>query len=212
MGVRRCGGLFFFNDTATTEIYTLSLHDALPISSTNWPSPQPTSSTDQSARSGSVDRPPNRSIASNHRLKSSRSKLGSSGNSVGLWVELNPATVEVDGGFEVVPVAVAAGGDPDGLDAGVEAFRAGVGDPVGEVGQQAGLVALEGLRRIDDRLQAGVGGPEVPAAPVSLGPTAAVVVPQAPQAFLDRPGPAGLEVDGTQRGEPLAVALGQVLG
>src|ERR1039457_7539763 len=27
---------FFFNDTATTEIYTLSLHDALPIS---WPTP-----------------------------------------------------------------------------------------------------------------------------------------------------------------------------
>src|SRR5206468_8226106 len=27
--------LFFFNDTATTEIYTLSLHDALPI----WPLP-----------------------------------------------------------------------------------------------------------------------------------------------------------------------------
>src|SRR5215475_16109281 len=33
---------FFFNDTATTEIYTLSLHDALPISSpfasaASWP-------------------------------------------------------------------------------------------------------------------------------------------------------------------------------
>src|SRR6266496_3809727 len=27
-----CSGGFFFNDTATTEIYTLSLHDALPIS------------------------------------------------------------------------------------------------------------------------------------------------------------------------------------
>src|SRR2546427_9511831 len=27
---------FFFNDTATTEIYTLSLHDALPISSWRW--------------------------------------------------------------------------------------------------------------------------------------------------------------------------------
>src|SRR2546423_15481533 len=26
---------FFFNDTATTEIYTLSLHDALPISNIN---------------------------------------------------------------------------------------------------------------------------------------------------------------------------------
>src|SRR6266536_2787893 len=29
---RRLGFCFFFNDTATTEIYTLSLHDALPIS------------------------------------------------------------------------------------------------------------------------------------------------------------------------------------
>src|SRR6478609_4843239 len=31
---------FFFNDTATTEIYTLSLHDALPISWTRGPSPR----------------------------------------------------------------------------------------------------------------------------------------------------------------------------
>src|SRR5256885_11971084 len=27
---------FFFNDTATTEIYTLSLHDALPICAASW--------------------------------------------------------------------------------------------------------------------------------------------------------------------------------
>ena len=31
-GVQKCVIAFFFNDTATTEIYTLSLHDALPIS------------------------------------------------------------------------------------------------------------------------------------------------------------------------------------
>src|SRR2546430_8256829 len=31
---------FFFNDTATTEIYTLSLHDALPISA-DLPPPDP---------------------------------------------------------------------------------------------------------------------------------------------------------------------------
>src|SRR3712207_8397710 len=31
MTVRTCLRFFFFNDTATTEIYTLSLHDALPI-------------------------------------------------------------------------------------------------------------------------------------------------------------------------------------
>src|SRR5256885_1639852 len=29
--ISRCFTFFFFNDTATTEIYTLSLHDALPI-------------------------------------------------------------------------------------------------------------------------------------------------------------------------------------
>src|SRR3712207_9524200 len=29
---RASASYFFFNDTATTEIYTLSLHDALPIS------------------------------------------------------------------------------------------------------------------------------------------------------------------------------------
>src|SRR3712207_6075141 len=29
--------IFFFNDTATTEIYTLSLHDALPISTSQAP-------------------------------------------------------------------------------------------------------------------------------------------------------------------------------
>src|SRR2546422_3643434 len=33
---------FFFNDTATTEIYTLSLHDALPISVPSNPKPLPT--------------------------------------------------------------------------------------------------------------------------------------------------------------------------
>src|SRR2546430_10265974 len=41
---------FFFNDTATTEIYTLSLHDALPISSSRnrsrrLSSPSPNNST-----------------------------------------------------------------------------------------------------------------------------------------------------------------------
>src|SRR5258708_27713151 len=39
---------FFFNDTATTEIYTLSLHDALPISSSRIA----VRSTTQSSASG----------------------------------------------------------------------------------------------------------------------------------------------------------------
>src|SRR2546430_10924285 len=42
---------FFFNDTATTEIYTLSLHDALPISS-RYPS-----EPDQAEDSQPAERP-----------------------------------------------------------------------------------------------------------------------------------------------------------
>src|SRR5206468_7114382 len=41
---------FFFNDTATTEIYTLSLHDALPISTTRAIIDAAPSSTTRAAR------------------------------------------------------------------------------------------------------------------------------------------------------------------
>src|SRR5947209_16458314 len=53
---------FFFNDTATTEIYTLSLHDALPISSrpapvmTRPPSPSMVTFTSGSSTSTTRDR------------------------------------------------------------------------------------------------------------------------------------------------------------
>src|SRR2546421_1568978 len=48
--------LFFFNDTATTEIYTLSLHDALPISA-RW------GAAHASAAAPCSPRPPPRSRA-----------------------------------------------------------------------------------------------------------------------------------------------------
>src|SRR2546425_6536104 len=47
--------IFFFNDTATTEIYTLSLHDALPISrTTRWLGVEPASTVSRSARNRST--------------------------------------------------------------------------------------------------------------------------------------------------------------
>src|SRR3989442_10530475 len=53
---------FFFNDTATTEIYTLSLHDALPICSgpgrTSAPPPRTAGRAARCRRSGSP--PPSR--------------------------------------------------------------------------------------------------------------------------------------------------------
>src|SRR6266403_6215888 len=49
--------VFFFNDTATTEIYTLSLHDALPISPcAGRRRPSPTSPP-RSPRSSTAARP-----------------------------------------------------------------------------------------------------------------------------------------------------------
>src|SRR5215475_14718678 len=51
---------FFFNDTATTEIYTLSLHDALPIcgswSDSSTPSSQRASSGRSALRPPAADR------------------------------------------------------------------------------------------------------------------------------------------------------------
>src|SRR3712207_9522585 len=44
---------FFFNDTATTEIYTLSLHDALPISSSAVATPRSCSRTSPRRRRSS---------------------------------------------------------------------------------------------------------------------------------------------------------------
>src|SRR5712664_4977087 len=48
-----CGLFFFFNDTATTEIYTLSLHDALPI----WASVRPWAIRVTSSRSRALSLP-----------------------------------------------------------------------------------------------------------------------------------------------------------
>src|SRR5438477_4973867 len=49
---------FFFNDTATTEIYTLSLHDALPISIDGshhpWPRPAGIAVPDPAGIAGDV--------------------------------------------------------------------------------------------------------------------------------------------------------------
>src|SRR2546426_1844729 len=47
---------FFFNDTATTEIYTLSLHDALPISSSGAASTSTGRGAWSTACAGPIDR------------------------------------------------------------------------------------------------------------------------------------------------------------
>src|SRR2546430_11257674 len=69
---------FFFNDTATTEIYTLSLHDALPI----WPLPASATRSAEPPRYTATPALPERPAASDqkspHRLDRKSTRLNSS--------------------------------------------------------------------------------------------------------------------------------------
>src|SRR2546422_10152146 len=75
---------FFFNDTATTEIYTLSLHDALPISSAqsrrplspNLKSP-PMIAAESSVRKPATAVPPHAALGGDHRSEEHTSELQS---------------------------------------------------------------------------------------------------------------------------------------
>src|SRR3712207_7262316 len=71
---------FFFNDTATTEIYTLSLHDALPISHRDRPQPAEPPDHQHARRAGPPDpRPGDRSRPGQRHLQDRKStRLNSS--------------------------------------------------------------------------------------------------------------------------------------
>src|SRR2546430_11891243 len=68
-GTSSCSFFFFFNDTATTEIYTLSLHDALPISASFAPEPN-LSSTQHSTECCTAANPAMRSEEHTSELQS----------------------------------------------------------------------------------------------------------------------------------------------
>src|SRR2546422_8711000 len=67
--------VFFFNDTATTEIYTLSLHDALPISMGGFAAfPSPETSSEARATMARCPRRVQRdSLGAAHRRSLARS-------------------------------------------------------------------------------------------------------------------------------------------
>src|SRR2546430_7422089 len=69
---------FFFNDTATTEIYTLSLHDALPIST----KPNPLRPPDAWTACGSKPAPSSRIEQCSMRSEEHTSELQSQSNLV----------------------------------------------------------------------------------------------------------------------------------
>src|SRR2546426_8462799 len=76
---------FFFNDTATTEIYTLSLHDALPISRESGNGSGPRGGRSRSTPPGttrSVSRGPKQRTHSSFRSEEHTSELQSPCNLV----------------------------------------------------------------------------------------------------------------------------------
>src|SRR2546429_9836527 len=70
---------FFFNDTATTEIYTLSLHDALPISIqmplTTCPTPYAMNATAPATRKTARYTVPEGSVRSEEHTSELQSRL-----------------------------------------------------------------------------------------------------------------------------------------
>src|SRR3990167_4042374 len=128
--------------------------------------------------------------------------------------------MEVDHGFEVREVPKAAGQFLDGLDLAVESFRDGVRDAMAAVGQDVGEVPLERRSSLLDRLEATMGGPEVPPPPEPMSRCGIPVVPQPPQGLLDGPRPPNLELQAPQGvelrptgdGDVLATVEPQVLG
>src|SRR5438552_11029358 len=71
--------IFFFNDAATTEIYTLSLHDALPISWAQMTWPLRSFVAEKMRRPGLTDETvlPSRETSSNSRSEEHTSELQS---------------------------------------------------------------------------------------------------------------------------------------
>src|SRR2546430_9731272 len=66
---------FFFNDTATTEIYTLSLHDALPICSTSLANGRAASTASTHCRAPQQRSSAARADRKSTRLNSSHSQI-----------------------------------------------------------------------------------------------------------------------------------------
>src|SRR5687768_18320764 len=70
-----CNHFFFFNDTATTEIYTLSLHDALPIYLRSRARPRRTRCTHRTAAGTCGSARPTRTRRSEEHTSELQSRL-----------------------------------------------------------------------------------------------------------------------------------------
>ena len=73
--------------------------------------------------------------------------------------------MEIDGGLEVIRVAIAAGAFLDSGDLGVQSFGNGVGNAMREVSEDVGQMTGDQLGGHDHRREATARRPEVPPLP-----------------------------------------------
>ena len=100
---------------------------------------------------------------------------------------------QIDHGLEVSDRAVAAGLGLGGLHQAVDALDQAVGDLAVEPAQDAVPVALDGVRGIDDRFEAAMGGPEIPFLEESGGLGRGLLI-ELLEGQADLVGPCGLEM------------------
>ena len=85
--------------------------------------------------------------------------------------------MKVNCSFIVISVPVAAGEPFHFLNFAVEAFPQGIGYSVSGIGDDIVNMRFQALCGLDDRVQATVRGPKIPAGEVSLHPTFPAVIP-----------------------------------
>ena len=132
------------------------------------------------------------------------------GNSLRKEFELS--AVEEDACAVVFKSSESPGLGLDGLDAAVEAFAFGVGDPMTEVTQESLQMTLEHLGGFDDRLQLTARSPTKPAIEELLCVAGVAIFPEPAKLLLDRPGAGGFEFLILERFKVWKSIFGYVLG
>ena len=85
--------------------------------------------------------------------------------------------MEIDGGSVMFAIPIAAGKAFYLLDLAIEAFPQRIGFPMLGVGDDVIDMGFEAPGGLDDRIESGVSGPEIPTGEIPPHPTFSVIVP-----------------------------------
>ena len=102
--------------------------------------------------------------------------------------------MKVDSGLIVISIPITTSKSLHFFDLAVQAFTQGIGYPVSGIGYDIVNMRFQAFRRLDDRLQSGVRGPEIPAREVFSHPSCFMIVPEVTEVVLDSSGTTYFEI------------------